>query len=195
MIELLKRLHIWAGLFNFSALIVFGLTGLWAALWSPVEASRTHVLTRPYDPPGNFSDRQVANDLFDQLDLPLAAPAPDWAALEHDERNRLILTLHSVNGPYLITVDEDRKLVLVEQQRHTLGRFLDAVHATTLNAAAPDVRVLLWAAYVDTSIALMLFLAASGTCLWVASRPRLWWAWLSAAVGSGVFVVLWAATR
>ncbi len=194
MTDVLERIHIWVGLFNLSALVVFALTGLWATLPRLDMPASPESETVAYDPPPAFDDLQIARDLFDRLTLPLAAPVPDWAVHRNDQ-NVLVLHFSSVRGAYEVTLDEAAKTVTVVRPQNSLGEFLDAVHGTTLYAAAPDLRVRLWAAYVDFSIFSLLFMSATGVWLWLSSRPRLWWAWLSFTAGTGLFAVLWFAAR
>ncbi len=194
MTDVLKRIHIWVGLFNLSALVVFALTGLWATLPRLEMPASPEFETVAYDPPPTFDDLQIARDLFDRLALPLAGPIPDWAVHRNDQ-NVLVLHYWSVRGDYEVTVDETAKTVSVVRPRNSLGEFLDAVHGTTLYASAPDLRVRLWAAYIDLSIFSLLFMSATGVWLWLSSRPRLWWAWLSFTAGTGLFAVLWFSAR
>jgi len=194
MTALLKRVHIWVGLFNLTALIVFATTGLVASVPHLQAPDDPPPLVVPYEPPVDATDRDVAADLFRRLALPLTGPVPDWA-IGRSASNVLVLSFNSVNGVYDVTVDEPGKRVLVRHARRSLGDFLAAAHATTLYGSAPDLRVRLWAAYVDLSIVSLLFLSATGVWLWLTSRPRLWWAWLAFAGGSGLFVVAWIAAR
>jgi hypothetical protein len=194
MTDLLKRLHIWVGLFNLTALLVFALTGLWAVVPDLAMPDAAETSTVAYSAPGDFSDQQVAADLFTRLRLPLAGPVPEWAVRRNDA-NVLVLTYNSVNGAYQVTVDEPAHQALVAHRRNRVGEFLSQAHGTTLYRAEPDLRVRLWALYIDLSILGLLFMTGTGLWLWLTSRPRVWWAWLSFAGGAGLFAALWIVTR
>jgi hypothetical protein len=194
MTDFLKRLHIWVGLFNLTALAVFALTGLWAVIPDLAMPDPAGTFTLPYTPPGTFTDQQVADDLFERLRLPLAGRVPEWAVRRNDA-NVLVLSYNSVNGAYVVTLDEPGHQAVVSHRRNRLGAFLSQAHSTTLYRAEPDLRVRLWALYMDLSIAGLLFMTATGLWLWLTSRPRLWWAWAAFAGGAGLFAVLWMVTR
>ena len=194
MTVILKRLHIWVGLFNLTMLVVFALTGLWTVTPDLSMPDPTDTTTLSYTPPATFTDKQVADDLFERLHLPLAGRVPDWA-VSRNAANVLVLTYNSVNGAYVVTLDEPGHRVLVAHRRNRLGAFLSQAHATTLFRSEPDIRVRLWAAYVDLSILSLLFMCVTGVWLWLTSRPRVWWAWLSFAGGAGLFATLWVVTR
>ena len=193
MTTLLKRLHQWLGLFSLTALVVFALTGL-ASLLPATPATSAPARSVPYDAPPAFTDKQVADDLFDRLQLPEVGRIPEWA-IEHNDADQLELAFNGVNGTVVVTVDDANHRVLVVEQRASLRDYIGSAHATTVLHAAPDVRVRLWGAYVTFAIGALLFLSVSGVWLWLASRPGLWWAWLLVGSGSGLVALLWVVTR
>lgn len=197
MTETIKKLHIWIGLFNFTILLVFAAAGLHATfLPAPDdrEAPKPRVREVAYDPPGTMTDPEIAADLYEKLDLALVGPIPDWA-IKRNQENVLVLRFHSPNGIHEVTLLEAEKKVRISFGRNSLGQFLNLMHARTLYRSQPDLRIRLWALYVDLSIFSLLFMAASGIWLWAASRPRIWWAWLAFATGALLFAGLWAVTR
>ena len=107
----------------------------------------------------------------------------------------LVLSFHGPNGVHRATLLEAEKKVRIEHSRSSIGEFMNLMHATTLYHSSPDLRVRLWALYVDLSIFSLLFMSATGLWLWLASRPRLWWARASFGAGTGLFVLLWLVTR
>jgi hypothetical protein len=193
MIELLKRFHIWVGLFNLTALIVFAATGI-AVTLPAAERGAAEVRVVNYQTPGSFSDKEVADDLLAKLNLPLVGPIPEWAVRRNDE-NVLVLEFHGPNGQHRVTVLEPERRVRVEHARNTIGEFVNIMHATTLYRSPTDLSVRLWALYIDLSIFSLMFMAITGVWLWLASRPTLWWAQTSFAAGVCLFLVLWIATR
>lgn len=197
MTELLKRLHIWVGLFNFTILIVFALAGLHVT-FQPAPAHREEPAQTsrevPYRAPADMTDKQIADDLFEKLDLPLTGPIPDWAVARNAE-NVLVLNFHTVNGRHRVTVLEAEEKVRIEHARSSLGEFLVIMHATTLYHTNPDIRMVLWSIYVDLSIFSLLFMVLTGIWLWLKTRPKLWWAQASFAAGTAVFALLYLAMR
>jgi hypothetical protein len=193
MTELLKRLHLWIGLFNFTALIVFACTGIFVTL--PRTAGPNPIVrTLDYEAPAGFSDQEVADHLHATLALPLVGPIPEWA-VHRNEQNLLVLEFNGPNGVHRATLLEDVGKVRIEHARSSLGEFLDTMHATALSHSSPDLRVRLWAIYVDLSIFSLMFMTATGVWLWLASRPKLWWARASFGAGAGLFLLLWFVTR
>ena len=61
--------------------------------------------------------------------------------------------------------------------------------------ADSDWRVRLWAFYNEVAIWALITMALSGLYLWLASRPKYRWAWVSFLTGSGAFAVLYVLTR
>jgi hypothetical protein len=197
MTELLKRLHIWIGLFNFTILIVFALAGLHATIMpAPAQRPTPAIVTREveYETPPDFTDAQVADDLYRKLELPLVGPIPEWA-IGRNAENVLVLEFHSPNGVHRATVLEEQKKVRIEHSRTTTGEFLNVMHATTIYHSTPDWRVRLWSLYVDLSIFSLLFMVATGMWLWLATRPKLWWAGASFGAGTALFAFLYAVIR
>ena len=193
MTETLKRLHMWVGLFNLTILAVFASTGI-AVTFPGTSKPAPEVRTTPYEAPADFTDKQVADDLFERLALPLTRSIPEWA-VHRNASHALELTFNTPNGAYLVTVLEPEKVARIERRRNSFGEFMSTVHQTTLVFSAPDLRTRLWALYVDLSIVSLLFMAASGVWLWLSSRPHVWWARVSMAGGAALFVVLWFVTR
>ncbi len=193
MTTLLKRVHIWIGLFNLTVLIVFAVTGI-AVTFPTAGHDAPEARLLPYEAPGGFTDKQVADDLFEKLQLPLTGPVPSWAVSRNDQ-NVLVLDFHGPNGPHRVTVLEKEKRVRIEHAKNGIGEFMNGMHSKTLYGSQPDLRVRLWALYIDLSIFSLMFMAVTGTWLWLTSRPRLWWAQASFGVGAGLFVALWIATR
>ena len=104
---------------------------------------------------------------------------PDWA-IKHDKENHLVLDYYSVNGMNRVTVLEAEKKLKFEDSRVSFLDFLNRIHATTIRAEVPDLRVRGWIYYNYASIWFLLFMTFSGLYLWLASRPG----WRSAAARS-----------
>jgi hypothetical protein len=191
--RLVRRLHTLAGLFNLTAIVVFAATGILMTL--PERASPpADVSYADYRPPADWSDKAVADDVFRRLRLPLAAPMPEWA-IHRDDNHRLTLAFYDPNGITSATVLEAEHRLRIERTRNPFATFIVGAHETTLYGAGPGIRVRLWAAYMDCAIVSLLFMAASGPWLWLASRPRLRWAQVTFGGAVALFAALWALTR
>jgi hypothetical protein len=197
MISLLERLHTWVGLFNLTILIVFAVAGLHVT-FQPAPSERPApipgALEVPYEAPSDFTDAQVAEDVFARLAIPVVRPVPDWA-IQRNADNVLVLDFYGPNGMHRATVLEREKAVRVEHARNTLGEFFTVMHTMTLYESPPDLRVKLWCLYVDLSIFSLLFMVVTGVWLWLRTRPKLWWAHAAFLSGTGLFAVLYALTR
>lgn len=189
--RVLKRLHAVVGLFALTSLIVFAATGL--AVTIPLGQIPTARVV-DYEAPSGLSDKDVADDVLRMLKLPLVSPLPEWA-VHRNAQNVLVLEFFSPNGTHKVTVLEAEKQVSIEHARSSLGEFMNAAHSTTFYGSHADLRIRLWALYVDCSIFSLLFMLITGPWLWLASRPGLWWAQASFVAGAGLFVGLWYVTR
>jgi uncharacterized iron-regulated membrane protein len=196
MTSLIKRLHMYTGLLNFSILLVFGVTGLLATMQpAPEKRVRPEPQVRLVDftaPPG-LDDKEVAARVWESL-TPLARPAPP-GAVRRDRDNNLTMTFYTPNGPQAVTVLEKENRLRIESRRNDLWHYLGVLHETTSSNRADDWRTRLWGYYNEFSIWSLIGMAASGVYLWLASRPGFRWAQYSFAAGVGIFVLLWALSR
>jgi uncharacterized iron-regulated membrane protein len=195
MYRLLKKIHIYLGLLNFSTLFIFGIAGLSATFESEEHLERVSpvVENRPFTVDPNASDRQLAGTVYQALRLPLTTPVPTFA-LRRNDQNQLVLDFYTPNGRQRVHVLEKHNQLRIENQRIGLGRYFNNLHGS-LSIRHPDLRMRLWGYYTEFSIYSLLAMSVSGVYLWLASRPRLRWAQLSFAAGSAVFLVLYIVTR
>lgn len=194
--ELIKKIHMYLGLMNFSILLVFGITGLAVTVaGSPESRTRPEPRVEHVDfvPPGNVDDRQLAEAVYQRLQLPLAAPVPTFA-LRRDSENNLALDFYTVNGVTRAVVLEKEKRIRLEARRNSFWQYLNNLHATT-RVRIPDWRLKAWSWYVEFAIWSLLAMPLSGAYLWLSSRPAYRWAQLALASGCGAFVVLYVLTR
>ena len=185
------------GLLNLSNLVVFGIAGLHAT-FEPAPEEREPRVEREWEvafaaPPG-LTDKQVADLVHAELDLPLTGPVPEWA-VRRDPDGVLRLNFHTPSGPHRVRVAEAEGRLHVETVRNGLGRYLSNLHATVPRYAGPDWRIRLWSYNVEFSLWSLLAMAVSGLYLWLATRPRNRAAVNSLAGGSAVFVLLYLLTR
>lgn len=195
MYRLLKKIHIYLGLLNFTILLIFGIAGLSATLESEehLEQITPVVETRPFPVDPNASDRQIADAAYLALKLPLTNRVPDYV-LKRNEENRLVFDFYTPNGRQRVHVLEKENQIRIENQRIGMGRYLNNLHGAVGGPHA-DIRMRLWTYYTEFSIYSLLAMSLTGVYLWLASRPRLRWAQFSFAAGSAVFVILYVVTR
>jgi hypothetical protein len=193
---LLKKVHMYVGLLNFSILAVFGIAGIEATLrggalferqWSPPRYE-------PFAPPPNASDAAVAELAFQQLRLPLTNSLPGFA-LRRNNQNALVLDFYHVNGLHRVTVLESAQQLKVESSRVSVSQFLNNLHTHTARGPHAHWALRLWGWYNEFAIWSLLGMVVSGLYLWLASRPSLRWAQAMFAVGAGGFAILYFLTR
>jgi hypothetical protein len=195
---LIKKIHIYIGLLNFSILLVFGVAGLNALLEgvSGGEPEATSERIQAFTAPANVSDREIASAVYEILKPPLTAPLPP-EALARDKDSNLVLTFYSPNAITNVTVIEKAKQLRIRTSQNRFWRFLSNAHAATCedDAARSDVVMKLWTYYTELSIWSLLIMPLSGVYLWLASRPKYGWAQIAFAGGCCLFIVLYVLAR
>jgi hypothetical protein len=186
----IKKIHMYAGLLNFTILCVFGLAGLVATAEAPDIFSGNKppgVSTMPFSAPGSASDAQVAELIRRRLQPPHAG-----APFTHrDERRRLVADFYSVNGLVRATLLESQGQLQVETFRNSIWRFFDNAHATTIQETAYDWAPGVWAWYVELSIWSLIVMSLTGLWLGLATRWPFWWTKASFAVGTLAFAIFY----
>ena len=188
--DLIRKIHIYAGLLVFSQFVVYGIAGLSATVHgfarSDTPRSVEHI---PFRVPPSSTDKQVAALVYDKLRFPLTRPMPDWF-LRHTPDNHLLLDFYNINGIYRVTVLENEGMLRVENIRNGTWLFLEDIHAATpADEEAPPV-VQAWAVWNEAAMWTLLLFCASGAWLWLVTRRRYRWAWVSFAAGSASLAVL-----
>ena len=76
--NLVLKLHIYAGLLTFTQLMIFGVAGLAATVQSAAERPKVpHTIRHvTFTPPASASDKEVADAVYRELQLPLTRPMP-----------------------------------------------------------------------------------------------------------------------
>ena len=193
----IKRIHMYTGLLNTTALAIFGIVGIAASLLPPPKdrpAPEATVEFRDMEIPGSMDDRQLADHIQAQLQIPLTGPAPKWS-FWHDDHGNLHFRLPTPARRHDIVVLEDESRVRIRSQAFDNWQYLFHLHEMTPSHARPDLRIQAWAWYIEFSIWALILMALSGTYLWLASRPEFRWAQISFATGIIVFVAFYIAVR
>jgi uncharacterized iron-regulated membrane protein len=191
----IRKVHMYAGLFSFSALIVFGIAGLVVTFGALLGERQTAgpVRYQDFQPPPNATDTEVAAAVYGRLGLPLSSFSGGHT-LRRDPAGNLAITFYTINGPHNVTVLEKERRVRVQPARANLANFLNNAHATTFRRH-PDLRVTLWTMYNEAATWSLLLMAITGIYLWLASRPRFRWAQASFAAGCGAFLLVYVLLR
>jgi len=191
----IRKLHIYAGLLNFSILIVFGLAGLVvtfdaADIFHSGNEPRTEVL--PFTYPESVSDKEIANLIAQKLQPAHTGP-PN--AHRDPATHQLISDFYSLNGLVRVTALEPTNQLRIEAYRNSIWRFLDNAHATTIAERTSDGGVRAWAWYIEFSIWSLIFLIVSGAWLGLTERQRFRWTNISLAAGCAVFAAFYFLTK
>ena len=192
--RLIKKIHMYAGLFSFTAFIVYGAAGLHATFPVAPRARPGGERYVDFIAPGGMSDKEVADQVYRAIDLPLTGPVPGYA-LRRDASQHLRLNFYTPNGTRRVTVLEEEHRLRIESDRSRLLPFMDNLHSATVANASPRFLMLAWGWYNEVAIWSLLLMSVSGVYLWLASRPGHRWAQIAMAAGTGAFLVLYWVTR
>ena len=120
--RLIRKVHIYAGLLTFSQLLIYGIAGIVATLQPSRERPKEAVSTRyvPFTVPAAATDKQVAAQIYQQLNLPLTRPIPDWF-LRRTPDNHLLLDFYNINGIYRVVVLENEGRLRIENILNSTG--------------------------------------------------------------------------
>jgi hypothetical protein len=193
---LIKKIHMYIGLLNFVTLTVFGIAGL-TATFDSGPGRRNEALPARYQEFSavpSASDKEVADQVFQTLNIPLSNPIPK-GALRRNSENQLAFDFYTMNGIHRVTVLEKERRLRIEPAPNGLWHFLNNMHSVTIGNRSQYLRMRLWAWYNEFAIWSLIGMAISGAYLWLASRPAFRWAQISFAAGSAVFIGLYVATR
>ena len=199
MYKWMKKLHMYAGLLSFVALVIWGITGLHAVFlpspgnYAPPEISSTREI--PITPPadaGEMSDRDLANAINDQVEMPLRGGHYN---IHRDDQGNLVFFIFTWNGRRDITYHEDRKVAEIAWRKNGVTSFLGSMH-TAHSRRHPNVTpAQAWAYYNELSTWAFFFMTISGVYLWAITRPNLNWARWTVGVSVVFGAILWFATR
>jgi hypothetical protein len=194
---LIKKIHIYLGLLNFLFVLIFGITGIVAALrYGPYRMPNPQMPPRywPYAAPAGFTDKQVADDVYRELNLPLTSLPESWA-IKRDDDGNLLINLYTINGPYRATLLEKENRLRVERIRENIWLYIDNLHAYSISEPGHDRLLRMWAHYNELAIWSLLSMVLSGIYLGLTSRPNDRLPRYSLASGLAVFLVLYLLMR
>lgn len=195
--SIIKKIHMYMGLLNFSILVVFGTAGL-TATFQPRPESRAKpeptVRFESFTVPSGLDDKEVADRVHTLLKIPLSTPVPKFA-LHRDRENNLAFDFYTINAVHTVTVLEKEARLRIEKVGFSIWRYLDHLHSTTINATQADWRITLWKYYNEFAIWSLIGMAISGSYLGLTSRPGYKPARYALVVGCGVFIMLYLLTR
>ena len=137
--NLILKLHIYAGLLTFTQIALYGVAGLVATFQQGAERPKVaHTIRHvPFTAGQSMTDKQVADEVYRTLELPLSRPMPAWF-LRRTPENDLLLDFYNINGIWRVVVLERENRLRIEEIRNSLGLFLGDMHAiTTGDAQAP----------------------------------------------------------
>jgi hypothetical protein len=193
--NLVLKLHIYAGLLTFAQILVFGIAGLAATVEErprpkTVRSSREIA----YTPPMSKTDKEVADDVYRTLGLPLTRPMPLFA-IKRNHDNDLLLDFYNINGIYRVTVFERERKLRVDDVRNKTATFFNDLHTVTLNDDEAPRLVRVWGYYNAFAMWCLLGFCVSGVYLWLTAQARSLWAWSCVAAGTATMGALWMAFR
>jgi len=195
--QLIKKLHMYLGLLNFTNLLVFGIAGLTATFQAAPESRQRPEPALRYEAftaPATIADKEVADLVYQRLNFPLSAPPQPWS-FRRNRENNLAVDFYTANGIYRVIVLERENRLRIETTRNSLWQYLNNLHATTIRERSGDVRIRLWSYYIEFAIWSLGAMVLSGIYLWLSSRPGHRVALACLVLGSGAYVLLYALTR
>jgi hypothetical protein len=183
----------YAGLFTFTALMVYGVSGLMDSslpAWSQRQAPPATERNVAFDIPGGLSDKEVADVVYAYLDMPLTGPAQDYS-MRRDAEHHLVLSFYTVNGVRTVTVLEAERQLKVVTAQGGMVSFVTGMHGSRMMYASPRFLTVAWAVYNEAGLWSLGFMALSGTILWLSTRPRFVWARVAFVAGNCAFIAVY----
>jgi hypothetical protein len=189
------KLHTWAGLATFVNFVIYGIVGMAAVFAPSPDAPEPAAVVReiPFTVAPNLSDREVALQVLDLLDLPLAKPLQNFA-IQHDREGRLVLDFRHANGRNRVTFPDSGRL-RVEITRSSLAQYLTSLHFTSVDFHPGDWRMRAFSWYNELAMWCLILMIGTGVWLWYTRRSQHRWGRASLFAGSGIFTIMYLWTR
>jgi hypothetical protein len=150
-----------------------------------------------YTPPAHSSsmtDKDIADDVYRTLALPLTRPMPLFA-IKRNEQNDLALDFYNINGIHRVTVLERERRLRIEEVHNGPATFVNDLHTVTLNDLEAPRLVRVWGCYNAFAMWCLLGFCVSGVYLWLTAQARSLWAWACLAAGTATIAASWIAFR
>jgi hypothetical protein len=112
-----------------------------------------------------------------------------------DENNNLFFSVYTPSGRRDLTYLEAERKIRVEVRQNDVVGFLSAMHAGSSRRGPPDFSARVWGYYNEFANWAFGFMTLTGMYLWLATRPRLMWAWITCGAAAVLCTALWIATR
>lgn len=193
MLWLFKKIHMYAGLFTFTALMVYGISGLMDSslpAWSEREPPPTTERIVEFEAPPDLDDKEVADLIYAYMDMPLTGPPANYAVRRDTDQN-LVVSFYTVNGVRTVTALESEQQLKVVTAEGGMVSFVTGMHGSRMTYASPRFLTIAWAVYNEAGLWALGFMALSGVVLWLATRPRYLWGRVAFIAGNAVFVTLY----
>lgn len=187
--RVVKKVHMYLALLNFSILFVFGIAGLKASFSRPGSSEpATPVLSvESFTVPASvINDRDLVLQIRERLGF-----AAGGMNSRRNAENHLEINYYTPNGPRRVTVMEKENELRISTRTENIWHFFDNLHATA-NRSPLDWRLKLWSYYNEMSVWSLIIMALTGVYLWLCTRPQYVWAQVSFAVGTvATLAVYW----
>ncbi len=196
MFQWIKKLHIYAGLLAFSAVFVWGVTGIYAVFlpgpggYEPPPVSETREI--PLPAPGDLDDKALAKHIYDSIDIPLRGGHYN---IRRDEDANLAFFVFTASGRRDITYLEERGVVRMDVRQNNVADFLSTMHTAHSRRGPRTLPARMWGYYNEFSTWAFLFMTVSGLYMWLETRPGMRWAQATVGVATVGSLALWLATR
>ncbi len=164
-----RKVHIYAGLLNFTSVMICGMAGLVVTFEAPDifhGAAEKQVEIRDFTAPDIASDQDLAQAIGSVVEHANSI-AP---VVKRDAQHQLVVDFYSVNGLKRVTVSESEHQLRIETLRNSGWRFIDNLHATTIHEKTEDWAIRGWAWYMELSIWCLIAMTLTG--IWMGLRRR-----------------------
>ncbi|MCW5962955.1 MAG: PepSY domain-containing protein [Bryobacterales bacterium] len=192
----IKKLHMYAGLLTFTAFVVWGVTGIHAVFLPSPDGWREPVPTSfrelEWKAPGNLDDKALCEAALAASGLRTVG-APQLR--RRNAEMNLSFTVFGPNGRRDLTYLEAEGKLRVEIRQNNILGFIAESHAGSSRRGPGELASRIWGYYNELANWAFLMMTLSGIYLWLATRPRVVWAWATLGISGMVFAALWWGTR
>ena len=195
MYDLIKKLHIYAGLLSFTGFTVWGIVGIWISFQPPPGERRPperQIRTIDFQVDGSATDQEISDAMIVASGLPFIQPG---RKANRNPQGSLQVGYLTPNGARRIVLLEKENQIRIEETPTPFGGFLNFMHMQTFVRHNPGWEVHLWGAYNEFSMWAVIFMTLSGFYMWLATRPGLQWALWTFGLATAAFLALYIGLR